>query len=88
MYGERFRNEVDYVGEFEDGVNKPYGTGADFIEAVRRGGYDWLMIGRGRPPAPTTAETRWAPRAGYTLVARTERLALYRAAREAPSAGG
>jgi hypothetical protein len=79
MFGDRLRNEVDYVGEFSEGVNKPYATAAPFRAALRRGRYDWLMIGRGVRPEPTTPAMTWAAAAGYRLVAQTPRLALYRA---------
>jgi hypothetical protein len=80
MFGERFRNHVDYVGEWSHGVNKPYRGEAAFGEDVRRGRYDWLIVGRGAPPTSTTPAMSWAAASGYRLVAQTQRLALYRAA--------
>ena len=78
MFGARLRNHVRYVGEHEDGVNKPYRDRARFVAALGRGGNAWLMVGRGVRGGVTTSAMKWAPAAGYVEVARTARLALYR----------
>jgi hypothetical protein len=79
MYGAHFHNHVDYVGRLEGGVEKPYRSAPEFVAAVRRGGYDWLMIGRGATRDERSPEPSWAARAGYALVASSPRLALFRA---------
>jgi hypothetical protein len=79
MFGERFHNHVDYVGEWSEGVNKPYRSQAAFTADLRKGRYDWLMVGRGIPPAGDPPAMSWAATAGYRLAAQTPRLALYRA---------
>jgi hypothetical protein len=78
MFGVGLRNNVRYVGEHEEGVNKPYRDRARFVAAVGRGRNGWLMVGRGARGGLTTPAMRWAPTAGYVEVARTARLALYR----------
>jgi hypothetical protein len=80
MFGPRLRNHVDYVGDFSGGVNKPHRAEPAFAADVVRGRYDWLIVGRGAPPAASTPEMSWATRTGYTMVAATRRLALYRRA--------
>ncbi|HEY0633260.1 MAG TPA: hypothetical protein VGC98_14485 [Thermoleophilaceae bacterium] len=80
MFGDRLRNRVSYVGEHSEGVNKPYRTPGAFAAALRRGRYDWLMVGRGVRPTVATPAMRWAPASGYRLVTQTMRLALYRRA--------
>jgi hypothetical protein len=80
MFGDRLRNRVSYVGEHEQGVNKPYRDPARFAARLARDRYKWLMVGRGtRPPAVTPAMT-WAAADGYQRVAQSDRLALYRRA--------
>lgn len=78
LFGDRLRNDVRYAGLREDGVNKPYRDARAFGNAVRRGNYGWLMVGRGLRPNGTTPAMRWAPAAGFVPVATTPRLALYR----------
>jgi hypothetical protein len=78
MFGDRLRNRVTYVGEHQEGVNKPYRDPARFATRLARDRYVWLMIGRGmRPPTVTPAMT-WATANGYARVSQTDRLALYR----------
>jgi hypothetical protein len=83
MFGKRLRNEVKYVGRHDQGANEPYRDPAQFAAAVRRGDYDWLMVGRGLRPAGVTPSMRWAAAAGYAQVAHSDRLALYRRVRVA-----
>jgi hypothetical protein len=81
LFGDRLHNHVKYVGRHDEGANEPYRDRAQFAAAIRRGDYDWLMVGRGLRPAGVTPAMRWAPGAGYAQVAQSERLALYRRVR-------
>jgi hypothetical protein len=77
-FGPRFGNRVAYVGREDDGFLRRYRSARAFGAALRRGRYDLLVVGLGRPPAiPHTPEPGWARRAGFRLVARSSRLALF-----------
>jgi hypothetical protein len=78
LFGERLHNDVAYVGVRKDGAWAPHRDPARFAADLRDGNYDWLMVGRGLRPAGVTPAMRWATAAGYTQVARSDRLALYR----------
>ncbi len=53
-------------------------TQAGFEREVRRRRYDWLVVGRGRPPKPSVNEERWAQAAGFRVEAQSDRLTLLR----------
>lgn len=76
-FGPRMRNEVVYVGPWEDGLLREYERRDPFVAALRRGRYDLLLVGRGQPPLGTVPEERWARSARFRRVAESERLALY-----------
>ena len=78
-FGPRFGNEVEYVGEYVDEMLRAYPDSEQFGAAVAEGEYDYLFIGRGRPPQPVVEEERWARAAGYEPVVRSDRLSLFRA---------
>ena len=78
-FGPRYGNEVDYVGEYIDETLRRYSSRDRFVAALTAGGYDYLFVGRGRPPQPVVSEERWARAAGYEQVARSPRLTLFRA---------
>jgi hypothetical protein len=78
LFGERLHNQVAYVGLHPDGARAPHRDPARFAADLRRGRYEWLMVGRGRRGGAVTPAMRWAPAAGYAQVARSDRLALYR----------
>lgn len=78
MFGPRLRNAVHYVGEHEDGVNKPYRDRSRFAAALDHDRFAWLMVGRGVRGAATTPAMAWATGDGYVEVARSARLALFR----------
>jgi hypothetical protein len=81
-FGPRLGNEVAYVGREDGGFLRRYRDQASFAAALRRGGYDLLIVGLGRPPAiPRVPEARWAREAGFRIVARSGRLALLAAPR-------
>jgi 4-amino-4-deoxy-L-arabinose transferase-like glycosyltransferase len=78
-FGPRYGNEVEYVGEYVEDMMRGYQASDEFTEALDRGGYDLLLVGRGVPPKPLVREERWAQAAGFERVVASERLALYRA---------
>ena len=73
-FGTRIGNDVEYVGEFVDGFLTPYRSAALFQEALRHGGYDVLVIGRGFYPPEATREQRWAMEAGWRTIGLSPRL--------------
>ena len=73
-FGTRIGNEVEYVGEFVDGFLTPYRSEALFQEALRHGGFDILVVGRGFYPPEATPEQRWAMNAGWRTVGLSPRL--------------
>ncbi len=73
-FGTRIGNDVEYVGEFVDGFLTPYPSAALFQEALRHGGFDLLVIGRGFYPPENTREQRWAIEAGWRTIALSPRL--------------
>lgn len=77
-FGPRLDNDVAYVGHFVNGMLRQYPDQRDFVAALHRGGYDYLVVGLGRPPQPEVREERWARVAGFEPVVRSERLALFR----------
>jgi len=78
-FGPRFENEVEYVGPLVDEMQQRYEERGDFLAALERGGYDLLIVGRGRPELPPVREGDWAASAGWELVAESERFELYAA---------
>ncbi len=75
-FGPRYENRVDYIGRNDQELERRYRTRAGFQAALRRGRYDLILIGRGRPPAPTVASERWAQQAGYRVLARGRAITL------------
>ena len=83
-FGGDLENEVSFVGEKRRGQLREYETRRQFLDAVRRGRYDLLVIGRGTAaygpcavPGRESDEDLWAREAGFALVAQTPRLSLY-----------
>ncbi|MEY2517430.1 MAG: hypothetical protein QOJ89_4788 [bacterium] len=72
-FGTRIGNHVEYIGYF-DGFLRRYPTRARFQAALRRGRYDFVVIGRGFYPPQPTREQRWALDAGWRTIALSERL--------------
>ena len=70
-FGPRLRNEVEYVGHLVQGTLRPYADRTGYITALERGGYDLVLVARGRQPRPTTRppQVGWTAAAGYKPVA-------------------
>lgn len=87
-FGPRLRNHVEYVGYDDDGWLAAYAREADFAAAVRRAGYDLVVLGRGMVPRAHVPEQDWLERAGYVELGRDDRLILYASRELASDAGG
>ena len=72
-FGTRIGNEVEYIGYF-DGFLRRHTTQRSFGDALRRGRYDAIVVGRGFYPPQPTPEQRWAIDAGWRTVALSKRL--------------
>ncbi|HEX2016450.1 MAG TPA: phospholipid carrier-dependent glycosyltransferase [Solirubrobacteraceae bacterium] len=70
MFGPRLDNRVNYVGPWDGGFLRHYRTAAGYRTALRRGGYDLVLVGRGIPPRDGGITERWTLAAGYAPVAR------------------
>jgi Dolichyl-phosphate-mannose-protein mannosyltransferase len=83
-FGERIGNEVAFVGPFVDGLLREYDSRAEWASAVRRGGYDLLVVGRGGYgegcplPGRETDDDAWARAEGFAPVERSDHLTVYR----------
>jgi hypothetical protein len=84
-FGERLRNEVDYLGQFVDEQLREYSRRDRWAAALRRGRYDLLLVGRGGYardycplPGQDSDDDRWARAEGLEILARSDRLTLYR----------
>jgi hypothetical protein len=75
-FGPRLGNEVSYVGRDRGGFVYRYRGARAFAAALRRGAYDLVVVGLGRPGAERVPERRWALEAGYRPIARSRRLEL------------
>lgn len=75
-FGDRLEGEVEYLGPFVEGMLRRERSPQRFLARARR--FDVLVVGRGAVPAPRAPEEAWLARAGWRLVAETDRLALYR----------
>lgn len=78
LFGPRFRNDVSYVGYLNVGTLIEYGHEASFTAALKRGGYQLLLVGRGvrMPPPADVPDQVWARMAGFRLVAESRYFAL------------
>jgi hypothetical protein len=72
-FGTRIGNHVEYIGYF-DGFLRRYPTSRRFQDALRRGRYDAIVVGRGFYPPQPTPEQRWAAEAGWRTIALSRRL--------------
>jgi hypothetical protein len=87
-FGERLGNEVDYLGPTVDEQLREYSRRDRWGEALRGGDYDLLLVGRGGyagaacpVPGQYSDDDRWARDAGLEVLARSDRLTLYRVPR-------
>jgi hypothetical protein len=78
-FGPRFANRVQYVGSWDQTMLRRYTSRAAFVAALRRGGYDVLVIGRGAAPGERVPELRWARSAGWVPFVSSGRLVALRA---------
>ncbi len=84
-FGPRLRNDVSYAGPLVESQMRQYHTRSRFLAAVKRNGYDLLVIGKAadldpaicRLPDAVSDELAWARQAGYRKLAESDRLALY-----------
>jgi hypothetical protein len=78
-FGPRLRNRVEFVGPFRREMLHEHERAGAFVEELRRGRYDLLVMGRAvLPGTPRRDLEAWARAAGYDEVARTHRLVLMR----------
>ena len=81
-FGERLRNEVEYVGQTVDGQLREYEDRTRWTAAAR--GFDLLLVGRGGysaecpVPGQDSDDDRWARAAGFEVLARSDHMTLYR----------
>lgn len=75
-FGPRFGNRVEYVGRPFKEMLYPYERGDEFAERLRADGFDYLIVGRGRPGVPEGDEARWAREAGFQRVLTSDRFVL------------
>lgn len=90
-FGERLRNEVDYLGPTVDEQLREYSRRDRWAAAIRRGRYDLLLVGRGGyareecpVPGQDSDDDRWARAEGFEILARSDRLTLYRTGQSSP----
>lgn len=76
MFGQKLDNEVEYVGEIVNGHLAPYGTEAEWLSAVRRGGYDFVLAGEEPHIVGDSLERIWAADS-LDAVAASDRFTLY-----------
>jgi hypothetical protein len=79
MFGPRLANDVRYAGPWVRHRLEQYATARPFTSALRQGGYQLLLVGRGAPPTTVAAPERWASEAGWVPVARGPAMTLLRA---------
>ena len=84
-FGERLRNEVDFLGPTVDEQLREYSRRDRWAAALRRGRYDLLLVGRGGyagaecpVPGQYSDDDAWARAEGFPVLASSERLRLYR----------
>lgn len=70
MFGPRLRNHVQYVGPIVDGMLRAYTRPRQLEAAVRKGGYDYILV-QDQPIVVrqlAQRQERWLRSAGWTLV--------------------
>lgn len=82
-FGKRVDNRVEYVGRFVDGQLREYDDAASWADAVRRGRYDYVLVGRGAYPqgcefpGRDSDDDAFARAAGLRRLASAGQLTLY-----------
>jgi hypothetical protein len=76
-FGDRLGNQVHYVGRWVDHVYRRFQSRRSFVAALRKGGYNILIVGHGQVPGRVAPEQRWMSADGYRLVAKSSRLSVY-----------
>lgn len=82
-FGPRLENPVSFVGRYVRGQLREFERRESFLMAVRRGGYDVLVVGKGgygecKVPGREGEERTWARQAGFERLAESDRLVLFR----------
>lgn len=80
MFGDRFDNEVEYVGPFVDGMLRPHRDRAAFGQALERGAHDFVVVQLGELKTSlgvSRSHDRWVRDLGYRLVVRNPTANLY-----------
>lgn len=78
-FGPRLGNEVVYIGPFVRHTLQEYRDRDSWQAAARAGRYDAILVGLGfarELPPEQIAEVAWSRELGYTMVARSRRMAL------------
>lgn len=82
-FGPRLGNDVEFVGRTVDGQLREYADRGEWTRAVRRGGFDLILVARGgySPQCPVPGsesdDDAWARAAGFRPLASSPRLTLY-----------
>jgi hypothetical protein len=77
LFGPRFRNQVAYVGRMDVGTLVRFSRESSFLSAVRRGGYDLLLVGTAPSPFGPPVAPTWARATGFRPVASSYRFILF-----------
>jgi hypothetical protein len=84
-FGERLDNHVEFLGPTVDGQLREYPRRDRWAAALRRGRYGLLVVGRGGyaeedcpVPGQHSDDDAWARAEGFEVLARSDRLTLYR----------
>ena len=79
-FGPRFGNRVEFLGRIERGTMRSHRRRDAYVDAVSRGGYDLVLLARGRDPQPQIEppQLEWTESAGYRPVARSPFFVLLR----------
>jgi hypothetical protein len=76
-FGPRLANRVDYVGPWVRHSLGQYGQPAPLDAALRRGGYDVVVLGTAAFPGRSPTPPAWVQAAGYRVVGADRRLLVF-----------
>jgi hypothetical protein len=86
MFGARIGNQVAFVGRLYRGQLTQYRRRSRWLQAVRQGRYDLVLIARNPPQQGTFGdELRWAAEARLPIVISSQRFELVRTTRAGPT---